>query len=228
MFQRVPWAALHNHIALTWKQGQHFVVCAPTGRGKTVFIKKLLPIRSNVVFFGTKIKDEEYDSLNKEGYARIQTWPPRAWQDRVMLWPRPERTIASTTVKQQQVFLSALDSLYRRGNWTVVFDELHWMANDLGLYKPIASLHHQGRSSNLTFIDGFQRPAYVPRIVYSSASHLAVWGTNDPSDLKQLSAFTGISVREWQEVMPTLDEFEFVYVNIRNRKVPPVISQVRR
>lgn len=202
---------------------------APTGRGKTVFIKELLPLRSHVVFFGTKIKDEEYDSLAKRsGFRRANSWPAAPWLDKVMLWPRPERTIRETTTMQQRVFRDALDSLYRRGKWTVVFDELHWMTNNLRLYEEIASLHHQGRSSKLTLVDGFQRPAFVPRIVYSSATHMAVWGTNDPTDLKTLAAMTGISVKTWLEVMPTLGEFEFVYVNIRDRSFPPVISQVMR
>lgn len=228
MFNRVEWGSLQKHIGATWKQGQHFVVCAPTGRGKTVFIQQLLPMRDHVVFFGTKIKDPEYDTLHKAGYSRLQAWPPKPWHSRVMLWPRPLRSIAATTAHQKTTFLAAMDSLYRRGNWTVVFDELHWMAEDLGLYKPIATLHHQGRSSNLTLIAGFQRPAFVPRIVYSSATHLAVWGTTDPNDLKQLAAFSGIGIKEWQEVLPTLGDYEFVYTNIRDRKTPPVISQVRR
>lgn len=229
MFTRVPWPNVKTRIARTWKQGQHFLVIAPTGRGKTVLIKELMPLRSHTVFFGTKIHDEEYDELLKRGgFKRIEKWPPRAWQEKVMLWPYPEKTIRDTKGKQLLAFRDALDSLYRRGKWTVVFDELHWMAHDLKLYDEIASLHHQGRSSKLTLIDGFQRPAFVPRIVYSSATHLAVWGTNDPSDLKQLATFTGTSVRQWQETMPELDDFEFVYVNVRDRKTPPVITQVLR
>jgi len=227
-FQRVPWKNVKTRIARTWQQGQHFPIIAPTGRGKTVLIKELLPLRDHTVFFGTKVHDEEYDSLLKTGFKRIDRWPPRAWQERVMLWPRPERTIRGTKANQKLVFSEALDSLFRRGKWTVVLDELHWMAHDLGLYDEIASLHHQGRSSKLTLVSGFQRPAFVPRIVYSSATHLAVWGTNDPSDLKQLSSFTGTSVRQWQETMPTLDDYEFVYLNIRARNVPPVITQVVR
>lgn len=229
MFAREPWPSLYNRIAASWKQGQHFVVIAPTGRGKTVLIQQLLPLRSNVVFFGTKIKDEEYDNLVKlSRYQRVQKWPPAPWLSRVMLWPRPAKTIRETTAIQANVFRDALDSLYRRGKWTVVFDELHWMANDLKLYREIATLHHQGRSSKLTFVDGFQRPAFVPRIVYSSATHLAVWGTNDPTDLKQLSSFTGIPVKAWEETMASLGLYEFVYVNIRDRRTPPVISQVMR
>lgn len=229
MFQRVAWPQLYSHIAQNWKQGQHFVVIAPTGRGKTVLIQTLLPLRSSVVFFGTKIKDEEYDNLLKtHRYTRVNHWPPAPWLSRVMLWPRPSRTIRETVANQRAVFRTALDSLFRRGKWTCVFDELHWMSQNLKLYDEIASLHHQGRSSKLTFIDGFQRPAFVPRIVYSSATHLAVWGTNDPNDLKELSSITGIPVRTWDEVMKTLGDYEFVYVNIRKRSQPPVISQVMR
>jgi len=229
MFQRVEWPNLYAHLSQTWQQGQHGVAMAPTGRGKTVLVKELVKLRSHVAFFGTKIKDEEYQDLRKNrGWTRLQKWPPMPWQDRVMLWPSAKSTIRETTAHQKQIFQEALDHMYRAGKWTAVFDELHWMTHDLGLYNEIASLHHQGRSSGLTLISGFQRPAFVPRIVYSSATHLFIWGTNDPADLKQLAAFTGVRQPEWHETMPTLGDFEFVYTNVRDRSTPPVISQVRR
>lgn len=229
MFERIPWPTLYARIAHTWKQGEHFIVIAPTGRGKTVLIKALLPLRKAVIFFGTKIRDEEYTGIMKDyRFTRVVKWPPAPWLERVMLWPKPYRTIRETVAEQKRVFRDALDALYRKGKWTAVFDELHWTSNDLGLYSEIASLHHQGRSSKLTFVDGFQRPAFVPRIVYSSATHLAVWGTNDPNDLKQLAAFTGIPVKVWLEVMPTLGMHEFIYINVRDPKGVPVISQVMR
>jgi hypothetical protein len=230
MFSRVPWPNLYSMLARTWEQSQHAIVMAPTGSGKTVLIQELMRLRSSVVFFGTKIRDDEYDRIvDKLRYRRIYTWPPHRWQtDRVMLWPEAERTIRETVAKQKDVFRNAFDGLFRKGKWTAVLDELHWMTNDLGLYDEIASLHHQGRSSKLTFIDGFQRPAFVPRIVYSSATHVFAWGTNDPKDLSSLGAITGIPVRQWQETMPHLGVHDFVYVNMRDRKIPPVISQVER
>lgn len=232
MFNRVPWFHLKAEIANTWQQGQHVLICAPTGRGKTVLTQQLLPMRSHVVFFGTKTRDEEYDVLRTQyGFTRLTNWPPRyGFQDKVMLWPTPKDTITATAAEQKRVFRHALDNIFRKGNWTVCFDELHWMTHDLGLYNEIASMHHQGRSSGLTLIDGFQRPAFVPVIVYSSASHVFVWGTNYRDDLKKLSSVAKLdelTTAQLREVMGGLGEHEFVYINVRGNK-PPVISQVRR
>lgn len=233
MYDRVPWDELKDRIRRTWVQGQHVVACAPTGRGKTVLMQQLLPMRSHVAFFGTKVFDEEYDNLRKVyGFRRIEKWPPPhpGFMDKVMLWPQPGETISETKAIQKTAFRGALDKIFRQGKWTVCLDELHWMAHDLGLYNEIASMHHQGRSSGLTMIDGFQRPAFVPVIVYSSASHIFTWGTNYKDDLKKLSSVAKIdalSANDLRETMGSLGEHEFVYVNVRDNK-PPVISQVRR
>lgn len=215
-------------------QSAHSIVCAPTGRGKTVLMQKLMALRSHVAFFGTKRYDDEYDLMTaKQGFRRIETWPPRyGFMDKVMLWPTPQApfTISNYAAKQKRVFRPALDKIFYSGKWTVCLDELHWMAHDLGLYSEIASLHHQGRSSKITMIDGFQRPAFVPVVVYSSATHVFLWGTNYREDLKKISSIAkmdALSAVQLREVMGSLGEFEFVYVNVRDNK-PPVISQVRR
>lgn len=231
MFDRVEWEDLYSRLARTWRQSQHGLAMAPTGRGKTVLIQKLVSLRHSVAFFGTKTYDEEYVNLIKtQGYSRVMNWPPAPYLNKVMLWPIAGKTMAETRTIQRRVFARALDQIFRQGRWTVVFDELHWMANNLRLYDDIAHMHHQGRSSKLTLIDGFQRPAFVPVIVYSSATHVFAWGTNHIEDLRKLRSVAkldSLSMQQLAGVMGTLGEHEFVYVNTRDNR-PPVISQVRR
>lgn len=231
MFEKVPWVKLHGRLSRTMRQGEHALVCAPTGRGKTVLMQEINKFRSDLVFFGTKTYDEEYDRmLNRDGFTRIAKWPPRENIRRVMLWPRPGKVMSETRAIQKDVFEHALNKIFNSGRWSICFDELHWLADNLGLYKDIAHLHHQGRSSKLTFYDGFQRPAYVPVIVYSSATHVFVWGTNYKADLDKLASvakFDAITRRELAAVMGSLDTHEFVYVNVRDQQ-PPVISKVAR
>jgi len=231
MFQRVPWPQLEANLRANWKQSQHVLAVAPTGRGKTVLMQKLAPMRRDVVMFGTKTHDEEYDHmLSHQGWTRVRKWPPPANVNRALFWPTSGATMADTRAIQREAFSKSLDSLFRGGKWTVVFDELHWISEALGQRENIAHMHHQGRSSKLTFLDGFQRPAFVPVIVYSSASHVFVWGTNYKADLDKLSSVAKLDTlnrAELRSLMADLGEHEFVYVNTRG-KMPPVISQVRR
>lgn len=234
MYDRVSWDHVESSLRQEWRQGQHVVICAPTGRGKTYLAQRLLPMRSSVVIFGTKKDDPEYANILAGGYHRLQTWPPRYGfeRDRAMLWPRFQRgmSIRDFTALQERVFRPALDNIFAKGKRTAYFDELHWMAQDLGMYREIATLHHQGRSSGLTFIDGFQRPSWVPPVVYSSATHVFVWGTNYDEDLKRLRSVAKLDAltrADMKTTMGSLDEFECVYVNVRGQQ-PPVITQVDR
>lgn len=229
MFERVNWNDVHSRIRGTWSQGEHVIAIAPTGRGKTYLLRSLMPMRSHVAFFGTKQRDSEYDKLRQSGFTRLYKWPPPyGFQNKVMLWPRPEKTIRASIARQQEVFRDALDRIFATGKWTCCFDELHWMAQQLKLYDEVAALHHQGRSSGLTFIDGFQRPAWVPPVVYSAATHVFSWGTNYQEDLKRLSSVAkldALSRTELKDTMGNLGQYEFVYVNVRDNQ-PPVITEV--
>lgn len=231
MFERVPWYNLFPRLQRTWNQGQHVLAIAPTGRGKTVLMQELLPLRDYVVMFGTKTYDEEYDRLiTEQGFYRAKKWPAPPMHRRILFWPEKGQTMAHTRAIQRARFSRAIDKIFDNGRWCVCFDELHWMSEALKLRDDIAHMHHQGRSSKLTLVDGFQRPAFVPVIVYSSATHVFVWGTNEAADLKRLSSVAkldSLTRNQLSGVMGSLEPHEFVYVNVRDN-TPPVISQVRR
>lgn len=211
-----------------WSQSEHLIACAPTGGGKTTLFGNLLPMRSHVVMLGTKSYDDNYRRwFTSQGYERIERWPPPRNTNRVLLWPKLGKTITETLVIQQRVFRDALNQIFRQGKWTLYIDELHWLCQNLNLVKECQTFHHQGRSSYLTLCDGFQRPAWVPVVSYSSATHAFLFKTTWEDDRKRLRLFAGGNPREFEANLMDLGDHEFIYVNTRKRQFRPIRSQVR-
>lgn len=228
-FDRVPFPKLMSRIRTTWAQGQHTVVIGPTGCGKTTLLRDLLKHRKYVMFFGTKLYDDSYDKLLADGFRRYSQFAQvPAWCNRAMLWPKIPKTTALREIyaMQRQAFAPALNQIFHERGWTVVLDELHYICNQLRLEPEAAMFHHQGRSSNLTMVDGFQRPANVPLVVYGSASHVFVWKTKQvDTDGKRLADFGGASRRDMEENLQDLERFEFMYIDPLNL-TPPVRSKM--
>lgn len=214
-YDSMEWDKLVRHLTRTWKQGEHMAVVGPTGCGKTTLLSRILDVRKYVVVLATKTKDE---TLKKqfEGFARIEEWPPKVYQNKVLLWPKGEATIRGTVIKQATVFRHALDSIFNEGNWCVVFDEQHYLCKKLGLAVENEMYLHQGRSSGLSVVNGTQRPAWVPVVTYDSSTHAFVWNTGFEADRKRLADLGGINRRRFEGNMGNLGRHEFVYVNTRD------------
>lgn len=229
-FDSVPFPQLMNsRIRPNWSQGQHVVVIGPTGCGKTTVLSELLAARQYVLFFGTKLYDDTYDRFIRQGYRRYSNYASvPAWCNRAMLWPNiPRGTDLREIYRiQTNAFRPALNEIFHERGWTVVLDELHYLCNQLRLEQEAAMFHHQGRSSRLTMVDGFQRPAHVPLVVYGSASHVFVWKTKQlDTDGKRLADFGGADKRELTENLMGLEKFEFIYIDPVNL-TPPVRSKM--
>lgn len=217
IYPHTNWDSLLARLQRTWQQGEHISIVGPTGCGKTTLESRILDVRDSVVVFVTKIHD---DTISKDfpgyKYKRIEKWPPpKAWDSRVLLWPRAEGTIRDTYRKQREVFKDALDSIYRERNWCVVIDEQHYLCKQLGLDAENAMILQQGRSSGLSVVNSTQRPAWVPLVTYSSATHAMVWRTTHRDDLMKLSDLGGIDRRELASNLMALDKHSFIYVNTR-------------
>lgn len=224
-FPRVDWDDLHSHIQHTWRQGEHFAIVGPTGCGKTTFESRILPVRQYVVVLVTKVEDATI-SQDFKGFHRISKWPPKFHQDKVLLWPKAGKTIRDTLRIQHDTFQHALNKIFLEKNWCVVFDEQHYVCKKLRLEDENAMIQHQGRSSGLSVVNGTQRPAWVPVVTYSSASHAAIWNTNYRDDLRRLADLGGINARDLADNIQRLGRHEFVYINTRTGDA--MKSQVRR
>lgn len=215
-FQTVSWPVLENTIRREWKQGEHVCIVGPTGVGKTTLIAKIVCPRKYVVVFVTKVHD---DTIAKDfpGFDRIYEWPPKSYQNKVLLWPKPGKTIRETIAIQRAVFQRAMDIIFQDKGWTVVFDEQNYTCEELKLEPENRMFLHQGRSSKLSVINGCQRPVDVPVVTYSGSTHAFIWKNEVEVDLKRLAQMAGMTPKDFLVHVSTLEPHEFLYVNTRTR-----------
>jgi hypothetical protein len=216
---------------LNWRQGEHLLIAGPTSAGKTTLAAPLLDKRRHVVVLVTKVKDPAFKDLyRKRGYETIHEWPPPQWAEKVLLWPKPGKTLKDTLAVQRDVFRDALNAIGKEGNRCVCVDESHWITSRefLGLGPEIAILHHQGRTSGVSMVNLTQRPAWIPKIIYSSVTHAYVARTRDRDDLKNLSNLGGIDAKAVQESVAGLgDRHDYLYMNPQG-DTPPAIINTRK
>lgn len=213
---RIPWNEFRKDV-LHWKAGEHVALIGPTGLGKTTMLLNMLPMHPFVTVFATKPRDKTMASLiRNEGYTRFERWPngldPVQYPRRV-IWPDASRL--DSYAIQKQVFGDAFAKIYREGGWTLALDETWYVDDILGLSKEIKTYLLQARSLDISLVSAFQRPAWVPRELYSSSTHLMFWRTNDETDLKSLSGIGFRSASLIRDVVSDLDLYQVLYINSR-------------
>lgn len=208
----VPWSQFLPNMG--WKQGEHVITVGETGSGKTTLLSKILPLREYVVVFVTKTYDESFAKKKWPGFTIMREWNARkaAENKHVLLWPSPGKGIVDTAENQIRVFAKALNEIYRDRGWTVCFDELQWMVDELKFGREMRTFQHQARSSGITVVSGFQRPSHVPVITYGSAMHALVSRQSEDADVKRLAALGGIDADKLRAALPLLPKHEWLYV----------------
>lgn len=210
--ERVDWPTFLER--LDWRQGEHVALVGPTGRGKTTLALELLPHRSHTVVIASKPKDGTLARLRRtDGYQLIRRWPPRNGDvRRVLLWPRFTRT--SDTGPQSKTIHHALESIFVEGGWCVFVDDVQYLQL-IGLRNLLRVLWLQARSVRISVVAATQRPVHVPREMWSSSTHVFIWNTSDPDDLRSLSGFGGIDSRRVRAIVQELGKYEVLYINTR-------------
>lgn len=215
MIRHVEWSDLRR--AMAWRQGEHVSFIGPTGTGKTTAMLGLLDLRRYVCVIGTKPRDETLESLVKRGggYKRITSWPPPRIRDRVVLWPHVER--ASDNARIAGVIREALDEAFAEGSWCIAADEIWYLAHKLKLADMLETYWSQGRSIGLSLVATTQRPAWVPRMMYSQATHLFLWKDLDRTNLDRIKDITGGSLNstDIRKIVGMLERHEALYLNTR-------------
>lgn len=210
---RIPWASFVRQ--LKWKPGEHFGLVGPTGLGKTTMLFNLLPLHPYVVVFATKPRDTSMDALIDSGYLKLSKWEPRdpIQFPRRVLWPNA-RSLDSEKL-QREVFRDALGKIYREGGWTVALDELWYMSQVLRMDPEIKTYLLQARSLGISVLAATQRPAWVPRELYTACTHLMFWRVGDETDLNSIAGIGWRSSALIRDTVADLEMFQCLYVNTR-------------
>ena len=204
------------------EQGEHIIISGPTKSGKTSLVPELVRPRiergGHVIVFVMKPKPDPTILAEFQGWTRWKKMKkkPSPHENRILLWPDTRgMNMKETLEHQKQVFADAFDVLFQVGNWTAVVDEgLYTVHSEfLNMSHELAMLHSIGRTLGLSLITLTQRPAHLPLIIYSSASHAFVGKTTETSDLKRLAELGGkSSAKDTAETMTGLGRHEFLWV----------------
>ncbi len=211
----VPWA---DHLAgLRWEQGDHVTLIGPTKSGKTTLGAAILPIRSYVVVLACKPRDATLDRMiARDGYRIVRRWSDvgfRRGGDRVVLWPKG-RDPDEFEAAQYAEFRECLRDVFEVGGWCVFLDELSYVADYLGLDRPLKRLWAQGRSLGVSVVAATQAPVYVPRAAYDQVMHLYLWRQRDARRIRTLADISGaVDPQALSAALSSLAEHEVLYVD---------------
>lgn len=217
--ENVPWDRFLRRV-FKWKQGEHVTAIGPTQSGKTTLIKAILPLRKYVVVMITKKRDPLIGEFKKEGYEHMKEWRevPHHIHPRVLLHP----VLAKDEPKerhQQSEFRYALGRAFDQGHWTMYADELPYLIEELKLERELKRQWNQGQGMKTSLVSSAQRPAFLPLLAYSAATHIFIFKTTDENDLKRLGGLGGISNKLIRETVAVLESHQALYFNTRTGKM---------
>lgn len=214
----VPWdewySAFRGEYRATRETAQHVTIIGPTNTGKSTLMMQIAALRPYVGVLCAKPRDAHMKTmLRAGGYRKVDVLPiAGSGTRRAVIWP-PNRGEADMP-HMRKVFAQAFDDAFRDGVWHLPVDEAQFLCRDLGLANKVRHAYQMGRSNGHGLIVATQRPAWMPRDIYSSADHLMIFGTNDSEDLKSISGMNGVNDKTIRECVGQLGrDKRFLHVN---------------
>lgn len=216
---RLDWRSFWSGFSSDWSQGEHVSLFGPTGSGKTSLAERLTLYRARnagyVVIVATKPRDSGLTSFaERHEFKTIKEWPPMRRDRKVLLWTASNRLRDGGS--QQKKIEAALDDIYVSGGWTIYFDELYYVYDQMNLKPDIRKFYTQSRSLDITVIASTQRPSRVAPEMYSQADHLFFFQFNDQRDIDRISEINRVNKKEVQSIIGGLKRFEFLYIDARS------------
>lgn len=208
------WATFSRDFKATRDDAQHVTILGPNGTGKSTLAMTIARRRPYVGVLAAKPRDKHMKAMLREGgYMKVPRLPESgAGRRKVVIWPRNRGQRDYPAMRT--AFADAFEAAYEVGVWHLLVDEAHFIAQTLGLHSHIRGAYQMGRSNGHGIILAAQRPAWLPRDIYSGATHLMMFGTNDSADLKSISGLNGVNDRTVRDTVSSLGrDKRFLHVN---------------
>lgn len=224
----VPWPAFVRWDRFMeeflWRQGEHLTTIGPTGSGKTVLNRELLKRRDYVVVLGVKNRDQElYGPFQRMGYKLEHNFAPQPPEDAeealVLFVPRTEKQGVERRAVIGRRFRQVLNDVLAIGYWCVYCDDVQYMADKLRLAAELEDLWQLGRSEKATLAVSSQEPVDIPVEAYSAATHLFLFANPDQVRAERMGKLAGMNRKLVEEVVLTMPQHEFLYINKNTRRM---------
>jgi hypothetical protein len=238
--ERVPWEVLGPEFLRAWGyprgvwEPEHLEILGPTGSGKSYFERTILTERarlrgSHVVILATKPADR---TLSEMGWPVVTTWPPRKrWGERrsmaqVIYWAKAPSLDDEGQARQKAAVKHLLDELWRPdANTILVFDEIAYVEQDLGLSTPVRRYYREARAMGITLVATTQRPQGVSRYVHSESVWSVFFTPKDEEDCERMAQVAG-DKNYYRTVLPTLDRTKREFLLVHNLTNERYISHI--
>lgn len=221
--------------------GHHVSMIGPNGGGKTTLGMKIMaklhqlhPETTGVALVMKPHKGPKGSGRSVTGdptVARLaralkspmtRTWPPNPGAKVLhakretpfwTLWPIHSKDFRADLARHRYIFERALLDAYNDGRHYVFADEVHSLVNQLRLGDVLEHIWSKGRSMETALVAATQRPAMVPRFMYSSARHLFLWRDPDADARKRYAEISGMDPKRLVALTDGLRQHECLYVH---------------
>lgn len=198
-----------------FRQGDHVTGIARTGRGKTtLFARGLLHRYPFVVYLGTKEEDESsYPYLLRHGFKFTKDAKlDYRKSPRVIFRPGPFGISKADKEAQADRFGAVLAVAYAQKQWAIYADEVAYL-DEIGLSDELEAIWRTGRGRKITMLAATQNPVSIPRVAFDQVSHLFLWRQTEVDRVRRIGEMAGEQSAVVRALLPTLPEFEALYVN---------------
>lgn len=215
----VPWASFLNGLHANWEVGHHLSALGRTGGGKTTCCVQILDAPRDVVVLLTKLTDPLFQKLRSRGYklvTNIDDWPSREWHPKVAVHLPPSGLDRKSGEQQATLIRRVLHRVWRQGNSVLYLDEIAELTDLLNLKTEMRAMYKEARSAGVSIVAGTQRPAWVPKEMYSQPRFLLFWRTTDRNDQKAYAEMNGVDPEPIRAIVAQLAKFEILAVDTDN------------
>lgn len=214
--QTIPYNQFLLLLKSKWKGGEHIGVIGPTGSGKSWALADILALRKHVVVVATKAKDKTLDERYK-AFTKRSSWPADYNEKKILFWKKPKRL--GDFREQQIAIYELMDDVYRRGGYTISFDDLYYVSETLHLKRALQMLYTQVRSGNASIVANMQRPAWVPLEAVSQVTYLLVFRIHDRVDIDRIAEGMGLDRKTLAGQVSELQKYEFLFLEIGHEPI---------